>query len=172
MKSWFMKSIYIIKCNEKNNNSRNGTGWTPVSVSPQPFKFTQPVVSTTSGRTSSKWKVSSGWKFGLTLFSSVKYFHRRQICITRFKEVEWESHADSNSTSVYSRCRNKPRILNIYENLYIYSIYLTSMILADENFPDSRYGANMTQDETRVKGKEKKQKYELIIWIYIKAQLF
>jgi len=37
------------------------------------------------------------------------------------------------------------------------------MILADENFPDSRYGANMTQDETRVKGKEKKQKYELIL---------
>ena len=36
-----------------------------------------------------------------------------------------------------------------------------SMILADENFPDSRYGANMTQDETRVKGK--KQKYELIL---------
>lgn len=71
--------------------------------------------------------------------------------------------ADSNSTSVYSRCRNKPRILNIYENLYIYSIYVTSMILADENFPDSRYGANMTQDETRVKGKEKKQKYELIL---------
>ena len=71
--------------------------------------------------------------------------------------------ADSNSTSVYSRCRNKPRILNIYENLYIYSIYLTSMILGDENFPDSRYGANMTQDKARVKGKEKKQKYELIL---------
>ena len=73
---------------------------------------------------------------------------------------KWSGNADSNSTSVYSRCRNKPRILNIYENLYIYSIYLTSMILADENFPDSRYGANMTQDETRVKGKGK-------IYIYI-----
>ena len=46
------------------------------------------------------------------------------------------------------------------------------MILADKNFPDSRYGANMTQDETRVKGKEKKQKYELILLTYIKAQLF
>ena len=66
--------------------------------------------------------------------------------------------ADSNSTSVYSQCRNKPRILNIYKNLYIYSINLTSMILADENFPDSRYGTNMTEDETRVKGKEKKTK--------------
>ena len=51
--TWYLKGS-IIKCNEKNNNSRNGTGWTPVSVSPQPFKFTQPVVSTTSGRTSSK----------------------------------------------------------------------------------------------------------------------
>ena len=27
--------------------------------------------------------------------------------------------ADSNSNSVYSRCRNKPRILNIYKNLHL-----------------------------------------------------
>ena len=41
------------------------------------------------------------------------------------------------------------------------------MILADENFPDSRYGANMTQDETRVKGKEKKNKNMSLFYEYI-----
>ena len=46
------------------------------------------------------------------------------------------------------------------------------MILADENFPDSRYGANMTQDETRVQGKEKKQKYELFYEYISKRNYF
>ena len=47
-----------------------------------------------------------------------------------------------------------------------------STILANEILPDSRHVANLTQDETSAKRKEKNKTWIYFLNIYIKAPLF
>ena len=73
--------------------------------------------------------------------------------------------ADSNSTSVYSRCRNKPRILNIYENLYIYSIYLNVNDFGRRKFP--RFQIWRKHDPRRNQSKRKRKKTKILAYFMI-----